>query len=87
MKSDRLSFLKNTKILGLVTFVNKLKSDAHNTIFNLEDSGVNTKMITGDNIFLGIKTAFVAGIIDQNKKIIVVEGHRFDKSSNGVTVL
>jgi P-type E1-E2 ATPase len=72
----------DTKLLGVVTFVNKLKDDSFSTIQTLASAGISTKIITGDNIYLGIQTAFATGMIANEKKVIVVEGSKYDKTTN-----
>ena len=47
----------DTKLLGVVTFVNKLKDDSFSTIQTLASAGISTKIITGDNIMTAIKVA------------------------------
>lgn len=69
--------MKRTNILGLVTFVNLLKEDAQSTIEALTKSEINTKIITGDNIFLGVQTALMTGMICTGTKVIVLEGGKF----------
>ena len=70
--AEREDFLKGTTILGVVTFINQLKSDAIQTINALAEAEINTKIITGDNIFLGVQTAFMTGMIPNDKKVIIV---------------
>ena len=72
MNAERKNFLKDTTILGVVTFVNQLKSDAIQTINALAQAEINTKIITGDNIFLGVQTAFMTGMLPNDKNIIIV---------------
>jgi P-type E1-E2 ATPase len=62
----------------LVTFYNKLKTDAVSTISALHAAEIDTKIITGDNLFLGVKIAFMTGIIRPEDRVIVLEGSRFD---------
>ena len=59
-------------MLGVVTFVNDLKSDAAATINTLEGVGITTKIVTGDNIFLGVKVAYLVGAIPSSKKVIIL---------------
>jgi magnesium-transporting ATPase (P-type) len=48
----------------------------------LAEAGISTKIITGDNIFLGVQTAFATGMIGQEKRVVVVEGSKYDKDNN-----
>ena len=72
LKSNRELFLRNITILGIVSFVNELKSDSCQTIELLSKNEINTKIITGDNIYLGIQTAIRTGMIPSNAKIVVL---------------
>lgn len=72
MKLDRSEFIRSVRIIGVVTFVNLVKTDARQTIDILTDCGISTKIITGDNIFLGIQTAFMTGMLPQNASVGVV---------------
>lgn len=79
---SREEFLRNTVLMGVVTFVNQLKDDAVFTIETLGQAGISTKIITGDNIYLGIQTAFATGMISDDKKVIVVEGSKYNRDRN-----
>lgn len=68
-------------MLGVVTFINQLKNDAVSTITTLMNAEITTKIITGDNIFLGIQTAFATGMIPRDKPVIVVEGSKYDRNT------
>lgn len=78
MKAERELFLKQTTILGVITFVNLLKSDAKETIDLLTTNEINTKIITGDNIYLGIQTAIETGMIPEQATVAVIEGKRYN---------
>jgi P-type E1-E2 ATPase len=51
-------------MIGLVTFDNKLKDDTIQTITNLREAEIKTKIITGDNIYIAVETAIRSGILD-----------------------
>jgi cation-transporting P-type ATPase 13A2 len=87
LAADRAEFLQHTAILGLVTFVNLIKPDARKTIEALRECDIGTKIITGDNIFLGIQTAFAAGMIPESARVTVLEGRNFDAESGAVDFL
>lgn len=70
-----------------MTFVNLLKEDAQSTIEALTESEINTKIITGDNIFLGVQTALMTGMISTGFKVVVLEGAKFRGQSVEVTEL
>ena len=72
MTLDRSEYLRNTRILGVVTFINLVKTDARQTIDILAACNISTKIITGDNIFLGIQTAFMTGMIPENASVAVL---------------
>jgi P-type E1-E2 ATPase len=79
--------LIDTSILGVVTFANQLKADAKSTIGTLAECDINTKIITGDNLFLGVQTAIMVGMIPLQAKVTVIEGKKYDKTTNSVEVL
>jgi cation-transporting P-type ATPase 13A2 len=87
LNADRAEFLQNTAILGLVTFVNLIKPDARQTIETLRECNIGTKIITGDNIFLGIQTAFATGMIPDSARVVVLEGRHFDTESGMAEVV
>lgn len=66
----------------MVTFINLVKNDAKSTITTLTEAEINTKIITGDNIFLGIQTAIFTGMIEAKDKVIVIEGRNYDSILN-----
>ena len=45
---------KNITLLGLVAFENKLKDDTEETINRLTNANIESKMITGDNIYIAV---------------------------------
>ncbi len=67
-----------------MTFVNQLKADARSTISTLAECSINTKIITGDNIFLGVQTAMMVGMIPEHSKITVLEGKKYSKATNSI---
>jgi cation-transporting ATPase 13A3/4/5 len=87
MLRSREDFLRDTAIVGVVTFVNQLKADAKATISTLAECDINTKIITGDNIFLGVQTALMIGMIPPNSKITVLEGRKYNKAHNSIEAL
>jgi magnesium-transporting ATPase (P-type) len=40
----------------------------------LKDSNIESKLITGDNLYIGVETAMRVGIINEDEKIVVIEG-------------
>lgn len=46
--------MKDINFLGLLVFENKLKSDSKNTIELLKEGAIDSRMITGDNIYIAI---------------------------------
>ena len=72
MKMDRSKYMKDITILGLVSFVNLLKDDAKQTIETLTANEINTKIITGDNIYLGVQTAILVGMIPPSASIVIL---------------
>lgn len=63
LKADRDKYLENVTNMGLIAFENSLKLDTWLTLNRLKRSNIETKMITGDNIYIAVETARRAGII------------------------
>jgi magnesium-transporting ATPase (P-type) len=53
----------------------------------LTESDIDTKIITGDNIFLGVQTALSTGMISAGAKVVVLEGAKFQGESVEATEL
>lgn len=66
LRADRDKYLQGIINLGLIAFQNSLKSDTWLTLNKLKRSNIETKMITGDNIYIAVETARRAGILEQN---------------------
>lgn len=62
----------------MVAFANSLKEDARTTISTLTSACINTKIITGDNIFLGIQTALHTGMVPEGGRVCVLQGSHYD---------
>lgn len=73
--------------MGLVTFINLLKPDAISTLHTLHNADIRTKIITGDNIFLGVQTAFSTGMIRSDQRVVVVEGSKYDPHTRTAELL
>lgn len=59
-------------MLGLASFLNKLKDDTVDVIRRLRhEVGLSVKMITGDNIFTAVQTGFKSGIINKNETVVI----------------
>lgn len=72
--SKRKIYEKDVIILGLLAFQNKIKDEAKETMERLKESSIKAKMITGDNIYIAIDTAIKSGILEKNKKVVILEG-------------
>lgn len=58
-------------MLGLVSFVNKLKAETQQVIERLRgECGIDVKMITGDNVYTAVQTAFSSGIILPTERVL-----------------
>ena len=68
-----------------MTFVNLLKEDAQSTIRTLIEADINPKIITGDNIFLGVQTALTVGMVLPRTKVVILEGAKLRGDSIKVT--
>lgn len=71
---ERDEFERGVRLLGLVGFENKLKADTLETVLLLNRAHVETKIITGDNIYIGVETALRAGFFPPNSKVVVIQG-------------
>lgn len=64
-QGETVSFLVNTdtkKVLGFVTFKDKVKESSHATILELKKLGIKTVMLTGDNLGSANTVASALGI-------------------------
>lgn len=87
MVQPRQHFLYDSSILGVVTFANQLKTDAKSTVSALAECEINAKIITGDNIFLGVQTALAVGMIPEHARVTVIQGRDYVASTNSVIAL
>ncbi len=74
-----LSAQNELTMVGLVTFENKLKAETKEAIDKLSNSKIQTKIITGDNIYIAIETAHRSGILSSkplDNKVIVIQGKK-----------
>jgi magnesium-transporting ATPase (P-type) len=74
-------------MLGFVAFRNRIKSEAKQCIREMKSIDITTKVVTGDSVFLAVRVAFDTGIIDQQQKVTVIEGHRYDPESGGAQLV
>ena len=74
--ANREVYEKNITLLGLVAFENKLKDDTEETINRLTNANIESKMITGDNIYIAVETARRAGILKPDEKVVFLEGKK-----------
>lgn len=59
-------------MLGLASFLNKLKDDTIDVVQRLRNEvGVSVKMITGDNIYTAVQTGFKSGIISKQEIMVI----------------
>lgn len=65
-------FEENITPLGLIAFENKLKGDTRQTIERLKEAGIESKIITGDNIFIAVETGVRAGILQSTEQVILI---------------
>lgn len=67
-------------MLGIVSFTNELKGGVKECIERIrEEVHLEQKMITGDNIFTAVKTAFLAGMVSSSEKIVICQGNPGDR--------
>lgn len=55
--------MQNITELGIAAFENKLKHDTRETIDRIVRSGIEPKIITGDNIFIAVEIGTRAGVV------------------------
>ena len=72
LTAEREAFLEGTRMLGVAAFGNQLKDDAVDTIQTLTECDIHTKIITGDNIFLGVKTAIMTGMVRPHQRVAIL---------------
>lgn len=60
--------------MGFLVFENKLKDDSAETIELLREGGIDSRMITGDNIYIAIETAMRCNILRRGEEVSVIEG-------------
>ena len=61
-------------MIGLLVFGNKVKEEAKELIEKLKIANIESRMITGDNIFVAVETAIRCGILNSAEKITVFQG-------------
>lgn len=72
MRASREEHLSQIRMLGLISFENKLKHDARETIHRLDLAGIRSRMITGDNVYIAIETAVRCGILERRDEVVVL---------------
>lgn len=53
-------------MLGVVAFENGLKTETVETISNLRECGITSRMITGDSLEIAVEIGYKSGILNQN---------------------
>ena len=76
LTAERSFYEKDVKVLGLVAFENKVKDEAKETMNKLRESNIETKIITGDNIYIAVETALRSGILEEQQKVLLLEGKK-----------
>ena len=59
----------------MLAFDNKVKEEAAELIQKLEVANIESRIITGDNIYVAIETAMRCGIL-QNERVTIFEGKK-----------
>lgn len=72
--------------MGLAAFENKLKGDTRETIEKLNLSDIESKMITGDNIYIAVETGYRARILKEGEKVLLLEGRKQPESDSNERV-
>lgn len=61
----------NLDFIGFIVFENKLKPTTAAVLKELQDSCINTVMVTGDNILTAVSVARECGLLDRNAHCFV----------------
>ena len=59
---------------GILAFENRIKEDTPKLMNKLKQSNIESKIITGDNVFIAVETAIRCGLLGERDKVIVLEG-------------
>ena len=86
LSAERAVYEKEIKVLGLVAFENKVKDEAKETMEKLRESNIDTKIITGDNIYIAVETALRSGILEEDQKVLLLEGKKQNSYKEGKKV-
>ena len=71
---DRTIYEREIRLIGVLAFENKVKEEAKETMERLRQSNIETKIITGDNIYIAVETAIRSGILEEGSRVIILEG-------------
>ena len=87
LKDNRQLFEEGISLIGLLVFDNKVKAEAPELIAKLKVANIESKIITGDNVFVAMETAMRCDIL-KDEKVIVFEGrnqpkYQIDKTFKG----
>ena len=63
----------NLNFLGLLVMENRLKSDTGAVVRSLKNSGLDLKVISGDNGLTTVQCARECNIIDENEPVLLVD--------------
>ena len=72
-KADRNKLEKNLSFLGFLLLENPLKNETKKVITQLDSAGINSVMITGDNLDTGLAVARQCRIVKETDTVFVAE--------------
>ena len=70
---DESYYLRDLIFCGLITLKNKIKKESKKFIYELEKLNCQLIMNTGDNVYNSIGTGFEIGLLDNTKKLFVLD--------------
>ena len=70
---DENYYLRDLMFCGLITLKNKIKKESKKFIYELEKLNCQLIMNTGDNVYNSIGTGFEIGLLDNTKKLFVLD--------------
>lgn len=70
---DENYYLRDLMFCGLITLKNKIKKESKKFVYELEKLNCQLIMNTGDNVYNSIGTGFETGLLDNTKKLFVLD--------------
>uniref|UniRef100_A0A0K0EAT2 Cation-transporting ATPase n=1 Tax=Strongyloides stercoralis TaxID=6248 RepID=A0A0K0EAT2_STRER len=83
LKISRSELENNLRMLGIIVMENKIKPQSFSVIDELNEAGIRTLMVTGDNILTALSVARECGIIKDKKVCFTVDIVPDEKTIDG----